>query len=135
MRLCLNLHWAGQGDEAIAAMKTAMRLDPKPSKRISFTRATWLGYAAFTAGRYDDAISALNQQYERRVRSGSNSLTFLSAAYAATGQDEKARKVMKAFLAKNSGTTLSNYYYPRFYKRPEDKDRLLNLLRKAGMQE
>ncbi len=64
-----------------------------------------------------------------------NAAAFLAAAYAATGQDEKARDVMKVFQAKNPAITLSNYQYPRLYKRKEDRDRLLNLLRKAGMAE
>jgi len=51
------------------------------------------------------------------------------------GKDEKARAVMKAFLDKKPRTTLSNYRSPRLYKRKEDRDRYLNLLRKAGMPE
>ena len=42
---------------------------------------------------------------------------------------------MKAFLDKHPERTLSNYKYPRLYKRKEDQDRYLNLLRKAGMPE
>lgn len=122
------LHWAGRGDEAIDALKTAARLDPKWS-------TGWLGYAYVTAGRYDDAISTLNQGYELKARRGTNSLSFLAAAYIATGQDEKARAVMNVFLEKHPKTTLSNYRSPRLYKRKKDLDRYLNLLRKAGMPE
>jgi hypothetical protein len=42
---------------------------------------------------------------------------------------------MKAFLDKRPGTTLSNYRIARRYKRKEDRDRLLNLFRKADMPE
>ncbi len=42
---------------------------------------------------------------------------------------------MKAFLKKKPGRTLSNYQHPRLYKRKEDLDRYLGLLRKAGMPE
>ena len=69
------------------------------------------------------------------ARVGSNGLCFLAAAYIATGQDEKAHAAMKAFLDKKPGTTLANYTNPRLYKRKEDLDRYLNLLRKAGMPE
>ena len=122
------LHWAGRGDEAIDALKTAARSDPKRNM-------AWLGFAYVTAGRYGDAIATFNQEYARNARSGANAFSFLSAAYVATGQDEKARAVMKAFLDKNPGTTLSNYRNPRLYKRAADLDRYLNLLRKAGMPE
>jgi tetratricopeptide (TPR) repeat protein len=97
--------------------------------------AVCAGYAYVTAGRYDDAISTLNQGYELKARRGTNSLSFLAAAYIATGQDEKARAVMNVFLEKHPKTTLSNYRSPRLYKRKEDLDRYLNLLRKAGMPE
>ncbi len=98
-------------------------------------RSSWLGFAYVTAGRYDDAISTFKLDYERSVRRGTNALSFLAAAYIATGQDEKARAVMNVFLAKHPKTTLSNYRSPRLYKRKVDLDRYLNLLRKAGMPE
>jgi len=133
--LAYFLHWAGQGGEAINAVKTAMRLNPKPTERESFKHTSYLGFASFTAGRYEDTIAAFNYHYALRVRRGSNTLSFLAAAYIATGQDENARVAMKAFLDKNPGYTLSNYQHPRLYKRTEDLDRYLNLLRRAGMQE
>ena len=129
------MHWAGRGDEAIIALKTAARLNPKPSKLASLRNSSWLGFAYVTAGRYDDAITSINQHYERHARLGTNALSFLAAAYIATGQHAKARAVMKAFLDKKPQTTLSNYRSPRLYKRKEDLDRYLNLLRRAGMPE
>ena len=91
--------------------------------------------AYFTAGRYQEAIAALKKHYVLRVRRGTNSLCFLAAAYAATGQVEKARAAMKALLDKKPGRTIATYPHPRFYKRKEDLDRYLKLLRKAGMPE
>ena len=112
-----------------------MRLGPKPTKSASYSTASFIGMAYFTAGRYDDAIASLIPPYALLARRGSDTLTFLAAAYIATGQDEKARAVMKAFLDKKPKTTMSNYKFPRLYKRKEDLDRYLNLLRKAGMPE
>ncbi len=130
------LHWAGLGEKAIDAVKTAIRLSPKPTKRESFRQASFLSMAYLTAGRYEDAVATIvNNHYALRVRRGSNSLCFLAAAYIATGQEEKARAAMKAFFDKKPGRTLSNYRHPRLYKRTEDRDRYLNLLRKAGMPE
>jgi len=126
------LHWSGQGDEAIRAVKTAMRLNPKPRRGRPFA---FLGQAYFTAGRYEDAIATLNQRYASFARLGTPPLGVLAAAYAAMGQDEKARAVMKVFLDKHPGRTLSNYQHPRLYKRKEDRDRIANQLRRAGMPE
>jgi TolB-like protein/Flp pilus assembly protein TadD len=126
------LHWLGRGGEAVNAVKTAMRLNPTPrrSRQLSF-----LGQAYFTAGRYEDAIATFNQRYADFARRGTPPLSILAAAYAATGQDEKARAAMKTFLDKHPGRTIANYRHPRLYKRTENRDRLLSLLRKAGMPE
>jgi adenylate cyclase len=129
------LHWAGRAEEAIDALKTAIRLDPKPAKYRSSRNLRFLGWAYFTAERYEDAIAALQQTYANSVRRGGDSLGALAAAYAATGQNEKARAVIKAFLDKKPGLTISSYRSPRLYKRREDRDRFVNLLRKAGMPE
>jgi adenylate cyclase len=134
-RLGYMLHWAGQGAEAINALKTAMQLDPKPSIRRAIRRAAYLGMAYFTAGRYEDAVTASKKHRKRRVRRGSLGLGIDAAAHAATGQIEKARAVMKALLEKKPGLTISNYGHLRRYKRSEDRKRLVNLLRKAGMPE
>ena len=95
----------------------------------------FLGMAYFTAERYDDTIAVLNRIYAINVKRGSPSLGFLAAAYTATGEDEKARAVMKEFLDKKAGTTLSNFRSPQLYMKKEDRDRFVNLLRKAGMPE
>ncbi len=129
------LKWAGRGEEAIDAFKTAARLNPKPARFRSLRNLRFLGMAYFIAGRYQDAIAALNRNYANSLRRGSTSPGYLAAAYAATGQDEKARAVMKAFLEKKPGLTISNWRSPQNYKRKEDRDRFVNLLRKAGMPE
>jgi len=124
------LHWSGRGGEAINAVKTAMRLNPTPRRPRQFS---FLGHAYFTAGRYEEAIATINQRYADFARRGSPPLGTLAAAYAATGQDEKARAAMKTFLDKHPGRTIATYQHPRLYKRKDDLDRYLNLLRKAGM--
>ena len=127
-----HLHRSGRAEEAIDALKTAMRLNPKPGRARQWG---FLGQAYFTAGRYEDAIATINRLYAAFARRGSPALTYLAAAYAATGQDEKARAAMKAFLDKQPGRTIANYRLPRLYKRKKDWERFVNLLRKAGMPE
>jgi adenylate cyclase len=133
--LGLHLHSAGRAEEAIDALKTAARLNPNPAGFRSLRNLRFLGMAYFTAERYEEAIAALNRNYANSLRRGSNSPGYLAAAYAATGQDEKARAVMKAFLDKKPGLTISNWRSPQFYKRKKDRDRILDLVRKAGMPE
>jgi tetratricopeptide (TPR) repeat protein len=126
--LGFSLAWAGRGDEAIDAVKKSIRLDPGYERPI-------LGICYFTAGRYEDAIATINQKYADYARKGHLILCFLAASYAAIGQDEKAREVMKVFLQKHPRFTLSSYPHLGLYKRTEDRDRYANLLRRAGMPE
>ena len=126
------LHWAGHGDEAIAALKTAQRLNPKyrGSRNVIF-----LAMAYSTAGKYKEAIETLFPHYASFARRGRTPMGYLAAAYAATGEDEKARATMKLYLDKHPKYRISNYPMLRNYNRTEDRDRFANLLRKAGMPE
>ncbi len=130
------LHWAGRGEEGIDCVKTAMRLNPRPTPRELHRYEAYLVMTNFTAGRYADAIAAfLGQTYRHNWRGGTNTVSFAAAAYIATGQEEKARAAMNAFRDDHPEYTLSNYKHPRLYQRKEDLDRYLDLLRKAGMPE
>ncbi len=130
--LGLFLHWAGSGDEAIGALKTALRLNPKPRTRRPYI---FLGLAYFTAGRYKDSITLLERYYPYFSRRGHVALGFLAAAHAGAGNVERAREVVKAYLKKKPRLTISKYPLLRNYKRKQDKERFTNLLRKAGMPE
>ncbi len=108
----------------------SIRLNP-----VDLSTGLMLGMSYFTAGRYKEAIATINQNYADFVRKGYVGLFFLAAAYAAIGQNEKAREVMKVSLEKHPKFTLSTYPLLRLYKRTEDRDRCANLLRRAGMPE
>jgi len=125
------LHWAGHSDEAIDSIKKSMRLNPGARGPAEFI----LGMAYFTAGRYEDTISTIKQNYASLARKGHLILCFLAASYAAIGQDEEAQEVMNVFLEKHPNFSLSSYPHLRLYKRTEDRDRYEKLLRKAGMPE
>jgi hypothetical protein len=55
--------------------------------------------------------------------------------YAATGQSEKARAAINVFLNRKPACSLWNYGHPRLYKRKEETDQYLELLRRARMLE
>ena len=106
----------GQPMKAMFYLNRAAKLNDKGA-HIFYQRALLL----IAMGRPESAIYDFNAA--------------IAAAYAATGQDEKARAAMKTFLGKHPGRTIATYQHPRLYKRKDDLDRYLNLLRKAGMPE
>lgn len=123
------LHWSGRGEEAIAAMTTAARLNPHQHLRNTI----FLAYSNFTAGRYEKTVGLLGPHFERYAPSGNITITWLAAAYAALGETARAQEVLQAYLRKHPEMTLDRFPFQRAYKRKEDSDRLIGFLRKAGM--
>jgi TolB-like protein len=126
------LHWAGHGNEAIVALKTAQRLNPK---FISRRNVVFLAMAYSTAGKYRKAIETILPHYASFARRGRPAMGYLAAAYAANGDRKKAQATMKEYLAKKPKYRISNYPMLKNYKRAEDRERFAALLRKAGMPE
>lgn len=125
------LHWAGRGEEAVEAMKIAARLNPHQSRRS----AIFLAFSNFTAGRYEKTVELLSPYFDRFAPSGNITITWLAAAYGALNKTEDAHKVLQPYLQKHPKITLDRFPFARAYKLKEDKDRLLDALRKAGMPE
>jgi hypothetical protein len=54
MWLGFYLHWMGRGEEAVKAVKKAQQLNPKYlSDRVPWI-LDFMGFAYFTAGRYEE---------------------------------------------------------------------------------
>ncbi len=127
------LHWAGRGEEAVEAIKKARQLNPKYLEGRNPWYLTFMGFACFTAGLYEEASDAMKQCIDRY---GPNvpRQSFLIASYIMLGRDEEARATAHQFLKINPKFTLKSWKLARMYKNPEDTERLLNALRKAGLE-
>jgi adenylate cyclase len=119
--------YAGQTDEAIQLLQTGLRFDP-----YSGTDHDWrLGLAYYLKGKYEDAIRVLNQVLRRYPNSGWGHIA-LAAAYAQAGRTEDAKrsaetaKRLHPFFEVDSSFTL--------FRNPEDRDKILDGLRKAGLK-
>jgi TolB-like protein/Tfp pilus assembly protein PilF len=128
------LHWLGRGEEAVAAVKKAMEVDPMHLYGRNPMYLDFMGYACFTAGMYEESISNLKKSIER-FGSGPNRTPFLIASYSVLGRMEEAKESAQEWLNANPSFTLSSWGFGGQYKRPEDRDRLYNALRKAGLPE
>jgi adenylate cyclase len=127
------LHWAGRGEEAVAVIRKSMELNPMYLSGKNATYLDYMGMACFTAGLYEESIWYMEKTIEKN-----GSLTsrdpFLIASYSMLGRMEEAQKAARRWLTVKPTFTLSSWEMARQYKRPEDKEKLLGALRKAGLK-
>ena len=127
------LHWMGRGEEAVQAVKKGLQLNPKYLSARNPVYLDFQGYAYFTAGRYEESIAAWRSAIDRlgplNVRQA-----FLAASYSELGREEEAKAMARDLLKSNPNFDLKSWKLARMYKNPEDTERLLNALRKAGLK-
>jgi Flp pilus assembly protein TadD len=124
------LTYSGEPDGAIAELKEAMRLSPVyPDWFLSE-----LGRAYFQNGRYEEAIDVLSRRLRHNPESG-EALVLLAAAASAAGRKDEAKLALSKFLAPRPNYTLQQYSAGEFYKNPDDLQRVIDALRKAGLRE
>ena len=130
----LYLMWAGRAEEAIAPIKKSLRLNP----RVSFSTGPYLnfsGFAYFTAGRYEEAIAAFEENAKRGGAIGVEVLAYSAAAYSELGQEDKAKAGVQELLKRYPDFSLRSWAWLRLYETLEDWKHLLDVFRKAGLPE
>ena len=91
----------------------------------------FLGYAYFTAGRYEESVEAWKKSIDHFGRLVVRE-AFLAASYSGPGRNKEAKKIAQQLIEANSDFSLSSWKLAHMYKNYEDTERLLNALRKAG---
>jgi adenylate cyclase len=127
------LHWAGRGEEAIAAVKRSRELNPLYLSGRDPLYLDFMGWACFTAGRYEESISNIKKAIER-FGSAASREPFLIASYSMLGRMKEAKESAQQWLKANPSFTLSSWGFGRLYKRPEDRERVNEAFRKAGLK-
>ncbi len=128
------LTYAGRADEAIPHLKTALRLNP----RWFGPFLNFLGQANYYAGRYQDAVSAYEENATRRGPIIHTILAYWAASYVKSGQIEKAKATIQRLLKRfpmMSVRTWPQWLPPNLYRHPEDIKDFWATLRKAGFPE
>ena len=102
-----------------------MRLNPYHPERF------WshLGRAYFVASRYEQAIEAF--RHDNSPDAGLYS--FLAAAYAELGDDERAARNKTTLLEKSPKFSIEAFLSTMHYTRDEDRERHRQSLIKAGL--
>jgi len=127
------LHWAGRGPEAVDAVKKSMELNPMYLHGRFPGYLDFMGYACFTAGLYKEAIEAMKRAIHRYGPAPARH-PFLIASYSALGSMEEAKEAARQWLKANPSFNLSSWGFGHLYKRSEDRERLYEALRKAGLK-
>ena len=128
-RLGLVLRFAGRPEEAVPAIKKAIRLNPFPPGVYFYNLATAYAYV----GQCEEAITACEKALQRET---DNLLTHVTTtvAYSLCGEEEKARTTAAGVLRINPKFSCEYFAKKLPYKKKADLDRYISALRKAGLK-
>jgi adenylate cyclase len=128
--LGLILHYVGRFEEALKCFERAMALDPYfPVILLHFQ-----AQAAYHLGRYPEAVGLLKRRILRNPETDA-SRVLLAASYGQMGMIEEAREAWREALRVNPDYSLEQRRKVLPYKNPEDFERVVEGLRKAGLPE
>jgi tetratricopeptide (TPR) repeat protein len=127
------LNWVGRGEEAVAAVKKSRELNPMYLSGRNSVYLDFMGQACFTAGLYEESISNIKKAKEIYGSSFGRD-PFLIASCSMLGRMEEAKEAAQQWLKAAPTFSLSSWQVGRLYKRPEDRERLYDALRKAGLK-
>jgi len=121
------LCFAGRSYEAVEMIERAMRLDPFFPYHLFY-----LGHAYLLIRNYEGALEA----FEKTLDGNPDffpARAFRAVTYVEMGRNEEARAETALILKRTPGTLIDIWRERLPYKNPEDLDRILAGLRKAGM--
>ena len=128
--LAVGSIYLGQTEAALAAIDAALRLSPNDP--LLYLWLALRGSALYLLGRYEEAIAAA--EHSRSLRWFYTAIRVLAASYAQLGKLPLARAAVAELLAsERSEKTIAEVIAP--FKRPADRIRYSEGLRKAGLPE
>jgi len=130
--LGMALAYAGKGEEGMAALNDALRLSPRD--QFNFLWLYLLAFAAFIAERYQEAVE-LTTQSIRENASLPGVYRVRAACLSQLGRIEESRSAIADFRRLAPGATIDALKRQMPFKRPEDLERYIELLQRAGMTE
>ena len=118
--------WSGRVDDAIQSMEIALRFDPNRSPGDFM----FLGIGYYLKGQYDKAINVLEKGLNRKPDWVGNHI-ILAAAYAQLDRLDDAEREVQEILRLEPFFELDNY--GTIYRNPADRAKIVQGLRKAGL--
>lgn len=124
------LQYAGRADEALEHFDRGLKLDPHcPDAFLHF-----MAQAYFQLGRYKEASDLLRRRLVRNPTSDSSRM-LLAACYGYLNELGAARKVWDEIKQVNPDFSIEQRRQVLPYKYPEDFEKIVTGLRKAGLPE
>jgi adenylate cyclase len=129
-QLGANLFYAGRYEEAIRALKQAIRLSPIPPTPV----LTNLGHSYRILGRYEESIAILKQLIQREPDAFSAHLSLI-ATYMLAGKEAEVPAEVAEVLRINPNFSLERFAKTAPMKNQADlMERYIEPLRKAGLK-
>jgi len=125
------LIYSGKPEEAVDFVNKAIRFDPHNIANYLYT----LGLAHFGMEQFQEAVSFFERAFKLNPEIGLVQRAYLAAAYVYLGQEEKAMAELDKPEIKEVRELYDLYvkYEGAYYKNPKDKARLIDGLRKVGL--
>jgi adenylate cyclase len=123
--------FAGEPERAVDSIKNAMRLSPYYPDWYAYN----LALAHAWAGENEDEAIDLADAYTRRLPSDPYGYTNLAVAQAFFGHEADAAAAIRLLRARDAGFGVKNLRRSELYKDPGRLDRVLGVLRQAGLPE
>jgi adenylate cyclase len=123
-------HYSGRSDEALPNFDRSLTLDPFYLDSVLHFRAQ----ALYALGRYEEAATVLKHRVALNANTDA-SRVLLAACYGQLGRVDEAREAWREALRVNPAYSLEHRRKVLPYKKPEDFERLVEGLRKAGLPE
>jgi len=127
--LALVLYFSGRFENAISLLNNPFRLNPV----APFYYFHFLGHPHLMVENYTEAIKA----YKKALNLNPDFIfphVCLAACYVAAGNDDEARKAAAEVLKIESKFSLDTFTIASPHRDPSNAEKLLNLLRKAGLK-
>jgi adenylate cyclase len=121
-------NFSGEPLEAITAIEHAMRLDPGHSQQFLH----FLGLSYLLAGKYETSAALLRQRISL-VPDTDFSRVLLASALGHLGELDEARRVWRQVKEVNPKYVFREHIGRQPFKHPEDVQRIIDGLAKAGL--
>jgi adenylate cyclase len=131
--IAIPFMYSGRPEEAIEMVKNAMRLNPYyPAWYLPV-----LGFAYRFTGQYEEAIALLETWRARANPRSAIPHLFLAITYEEAGRGEEAQIAVAEILKRKPKASITGYLKAKTfpYKNPADIEKVVDLLRKAGLPE